>query len=136
MFREAIQDLKDRHLDRLRVFYLLTREPVDATLLSGRLDQARCADLLKEFCSGASVDAAYLCGPESMIMGCKEALLASGLTEDQIRYELFTSAGAAKPEAPRAEVWSLTAHEKMILVYPNYSQYVNISFLRDKKELF
>jgi ring-1,2-phenylacetyl-CoA epoxidase subunit PaaE len=103
MFREAIQDLKDRHLDRLRVFYLLTREPVDATLLSGRLDQARCADLMKEFCSGASVDAAYLCGPESMIMGCKEALRTFGLTEDQIRFELFTSAGAAKPEAPRAE---------------------------------
>ena len=72
--------------------------------MSGRLDQGRCADLMKEFCSGASVDAAYLCGPESMILGCKEALLAFGLAEDQIKFELFTSAGAAKPAAPRAEV--------------------------------
>ena len=100
MFREAIQDLKDRHLHRLRVFYLLTREPVDATLLSGRLDQARCAELMKEFCSGTSVDATYLCGPESMILGCQDAF---GLAEDQIRFELFTSAGAAHPAVPRAE---------------------------------
>ena len=76
---------------------------MDATLLSGRLDQARCADLMKEFCSGTAVDAAYLCGPESMILGC-EALLAFGLAEDQIKFELFTSAGAANPppRAPRA----------------------------------
>ena len=39
MFREEIQDLKDRFLDRLRVFHLLTREPVDAELLSGRMDE-------------------------------------------------------------------------------------------------
>ena len=85
------------------MFYLLTREPVDATLLSGRLTK-RCADLMKEFCSGTSVDAAYLCGPESMILGCKEALPAFGLTEDQIKFELFTSAGAADLP-PRAPKW-------------------------------
>ncbi len=106
MFREVIQDLKDLHLDRLRVFYLLTREPVDATLLSGRLDQARCTELMKEFCRGTSVDAAYLCGPESMILGCKEALFAFGLSEDQIRFELFTSAGAANPQTQKTEAAS------------------------------
>ncbi len=96
MFREELQDLKDRHLDRLRLFYLLTREPVDAELLSGRLDQNRCAGLLSQFCSGRRVDAAYLCGPEAMILSCKEALLAHGLSEDDVRFELFTTAGSAE----------------------------------------
>ena len=77
MFREELQDLKDRFLDRLRVFYLLTREPVDADLLSGRLDEARCKGLLETFCQGRSLDAAYLCGPEAMIMSCKDALVAA-----------------------------------------------------------
>ena len=96
MFREELQDLKDRHLDRLRLFYLLTREPVDAELLSGRLDQNRCAGLLSQFCSGRRVDAAYLCGPEAMILSCKEALLAHGVAEEDVRFELFTTAGSAE----------------------------------------
>jgi len=98
MFREELQDLKDRHLDRLRLFYLLTREPVDAELLSGRLDQDRCAGLLSQFCSGRRVDAAYLCGPEAMILSCKDALVAHGVAEDDVRFELFTTAGSAKRE--------------------------------------
>ena len=99
MFREALQDLKDRFLDRLRVFYLLTREPVDADLLSGRLDQARCKGLLETFCQGRSLDAAYLCGPEAMIMSCKDALVAAGMAEGDVKFELFTATGAAKPKA-------------------------------------
>ena len=96
MFREALQDLKDKHLDRLRVFYLLTREPVDAELLSGRLTGDRCGHMLQAFCAEARPDVAYLCGPEEMILGCKDALLAFGMAEDAIRFELFTTAGAAK----------------------------------------
>ena len=96
MFREELQDLKDRHMDRLRLFYLLTREPVDAELLSGRLDKARCTGLLNVFCQGRKVDAAYLCGPEGMIMSCKEALQDANVPEEAIRFELFTSASAAK----------------------------------------
>ena len=103
MFREALQDLKDIHLNRLRLFSLLTREPVDAELLSGRLDQERCAQMLQTFCAEAKPDVAYLCGPEAMIMGCKDALVDFGLAEDQIKFELFTSASAAKPAAPKSE---------------------------------
>tara|TARA_X000000950_G_C13872382_1_gene643458 strand:- start:1020 stop:2084 length:1065 start_codon:yes stop_codon:yes gene_type:complete len=103
MFREELQDLKDRFLDRFRVFYLLTREPVDADLLSGRLDQARCKGLLDTFCLGRSLDAAYLCGPEAMIMSCKDALIEAGMAEGDVKFELFTSAGAAKPQAKVVE---------------------------------
>ena len=103
MFREELQDLKDRFLDRLRLFYLLTREPVDADLLSGRLDQARCKGLLETFCQGRSLDAAYLCGPEPMIVSCKDALIEAGMAEGDVKFELFTSAGAAKPKAKVVE---------------------------------
>ena len=99
MFREELQDLKDRHMDRLRLFYLLTREPVDAELLSGRLDKARCTGLLNAFCQGRKVDAAYLCGPEGMIMSCKEALQDANVPEEAIRFELFTSSSALKAPA-------------------------------------
>jgi ring-1,2-phenylacetyl-CoA epoxidase subunit PaaE len=95
MFREALQDLKDRHLNRLRLFYLLTREPVDADLLSGRLDGERCASLLSTFFQGQTPDAAYLCGPEPMILACRDALVAHGMPESEVRFELFTTSGDA-----------------------------------------
>ena len=99
MFREELQDLKDRFLERLRLFHLLTREPVDAELLSGRLDKARCASLLSTFCQGRAIDAAYLCGPEGMIMECKNALMEAGVPEGDVRFELFTTAGATQAKA-------------------------------------
>lgn len=99
MFREELQDLKDRHMGRLRLFYVLTREPVDAELLSGRMDEERCAGLLTKFCQGPKVDAAYLCGPEAMILSCKKALLAHGVAESDVRFELFTTAGSVPKEA-------------------------------------
>ena len=101
MFREELQDLKDRHMDRLRLFYLLTREPVDAELLSGRLDKARCTGLLNAFCQGRKVDAAYLCGPEGMIMSCKEALQDANVPEEAIRFELSRLPMPAKPQRKR-----------------------------------
>lgn len=100
MFREELQDLKDRYMGRLRLFYVLTREPVDAELLSGRMNKERCAGLLTKFCQGPKVDAAYLCGPEAMILSCKEALLAHGVAESDVRFELFTTAGSAEKVAP------------------------------------
>ena len=102
MFREELQDLKDRFLERLRLFHLLTREPVDAELLSGRLDKARCESLLSTFCQGRAIDAAYLCGPESMIMECKDALIEAGVAEGDVRFELFTTAGATQTKAKAA----------------------------------
>ena len=90
-------------MDRLRTFYLLTQEPVDAELLSGRLDRERCANLLDVFCQGRAVDAAYLCGPEAMILSCKEALIEADLPESDIRFELFTTAGAKNAPGEAAQ---------------------------------
>ena len=38
MFREAIEELKDRHIGRLSVFYVLSRESQDIDILNGRVD--------------------------------------------------------------------------------------------------
>src|SRR5919202_950508 len=40
MFRETLEELKDRHLDRLSVFHVLSREQQDIPVLNGRLDGA------------------------------------------------------------------------------------------------
>ncbi|BCB81038.1 hypothetical protein GCM10022251_61470 [Phytohabitans flavus] len=46
MFAEELADLKDVHPERLHVVHVLSREPQEARLLSGRIDAARLAELL------------------------------------------------------------------------------------------
>lgn len=99
MFRDAVQDLKDRYLSRFRVFHILTREPSDVELLSGRIDAAKCAALFGE--SGAipaqSHDLAFLCGPEEMMDTVAASLAANGLDPAAIRRELFLNADSPQP---------------------------------------
>tara|TARA_B100000683_G_C12464016_1_gene545246 strand:- start:15 stop:1079 length:1065 start_codon:yes stop_codon:yes gene_type:complete len=95
IYRDEIAELKDRYMDRFQLFHLLTREPLDAELFAGRLDKERCGRMFKEVLDPNSFDIAYLCGPESMMMDCKEALVEAGMEESQVKFELFTSTSNA-----------------------------------------
>lgn len=100
IFREALSELKDRYLDRLRLFHILTREPQDIELLNGRLDEQRCKDLLKSgWIQIENYDAAFLCGPEEMIFACKAALESEGMPTANIRFELFTTSSSASSKS-------------------------------------
>jgi ring-1,2-phenylacetyl-CoA epoxidase subunit PaaE len=47
MFKEELEDLKNRHLTRLALHPVFSREQVDSPLNSGRLDRAKVADFLR-----------------------------------------------------------------------------------------
>ncbi|MBN8898869.1 MAG: hypothetical protein J0H35_11905 [Rhodospirillales bacterium] len=47
MFRGVLEDLKDRHLARLSVFHVLSREQQDVPILNGRLDAEKLRVLLR-----------------------------------------------------------------------------------------
>lgn len=96
IFKERLHDLKDRFLGRLRLFHLLTREPMELELFHGRLDKDRCTRILNSgLLPAGEIGAAWLCGPESMITDCRDALRDAGVPEDRVHFELFTSAGSA-----------------------------------------
>jgi ring-1,2-phenylacetyl-CoA epoxidase subunit PaaE len=109
IFREVLQDLKDRFLGRFSLHFFLTREPVEAPLFHGRIDGARLQKLRDAgFWAAETTNRFFLCGPESMILGCKEALLQAGVEESAIQFELFTTSGAGKAASagPSVEVAS------------------------------
>ena len=98
MFRDAIQDLKDRYLSRFRPFHILSREPSDVELLTGRLDARKCKAF---FCLSGAVpartyDRAYLCGPEAMMDLVAAALTEHGLGASDIHRELFLNPDSAR----------------------------------------
>ena len=100
MFREELQDLKDRYLGRLVLLFVMSREPQDVELFSGRIDRAKCDALLETWIDPASVRTAFVCGPEEMTHAVVESLAAHGLAGERVRTELF----AAAPRAPGAFV--------------------------------
>jgi ring-1,2-phenylacetyl-CoA epoxidase subunit PaaE len=89
MFVEELSDLKDRYPDRLQVVHVLSREPQDAELLSGRLDADRLGRLLDALVPAETVDEWFLCGPYRMVLDAKAVLGARGVPADRIRTELF-----------------------------------------------
>ncbi|MEL6572033.1 MAG: 2Fe-2S iron-sulfur cluster-binding protein [Pseudomonadota bacterium] len=91
MFREELEDLKNQHLGRLNVIHVLEDESQEIDLFRGRVDGEKCAALFRTWIDIASVDMAFICGPEPMMLAISDALAAHGLSQDQIRFELFAS---------------------------------------------
>ncbi|QFS83511.1 1,2-phenylacetyl-CoA epoxidase subunit PaaE [Roseivivax sp. THAF197b] len=105
MFREELEDLKNTHLGRLSVIHVLEDEGQEIDLFSGRIDAEKMEALFRHWIDAASVDTAFICGPEPMMLTIAESLRAHGLSDDQIKFELF----AASPPRRNAPVQSASA---------------------------
>lgn len=106
MFREELEDLKNRHLGRLSVLHILEAEAQEIDLFTGRIDAAKCAALFRTWIDLPSVDTAFICGPEPMMLAIAAALRQHGLTDSQIKFELFAS---GQPGRARKRVASTAA---------------------------
>ena len=102
IFKEALEDLKDRHLGRLAVHHVLSREAQDIPLLHGRLDAEKIESLVRASLPGREVDHAFLCGPQGVIEAARAALAGLGVPADHVHLELFTPDLPVSPaSAPR-----------------------------------
>ncbi|WP_026620808.1 ring-1,2-phenylacetyl-CoA epoxidase subunit PaaE (plasmid) [Ensifer sp. WSM1721] len=97
MFREELEDLKNLYLGRLSVLHILESEVQDIDLFTGRLDAAKCAGLFRNWIDLASVDTAFICGPEPMMLTVAAALREHGVRDEQIKFELFASSQPGRP---------------------------------------
>ena len=89
MFREELEDLKNRYMGRLTIIHIL-ESGQDMELFEGRVDQAKCDALFKHWIQIDNIDTAFICGPEPMMLAIAEALKTNGLGDDQIKFELFS----------------------------------------------
>ncbi|MCL2585084.1 MAG: 2Fe-2S iron-sulfur cluster-binding protein [Streptosporangiales bacterium] len=89
MFADDIADLKDAHPARMRTVHVLSREPQEIELLSGRLDADRLKVLLPSLVSADDVDHWWLCGPYGLVTGAAAVLGELGADARRIHRELF-----------------------------------------------
>lgn len=104
MFREELEDLKNRNMGRLNIVHVLESEAPEIDLFSGRLDRAKCDLLFERWVDVAGAHMALICGPEPMMLAVADALREKGVPDARIKFELFASAqpGKAKARAPAA----------------------------------
>ena len=95
MFREELDDLKNRHLARLSLHHVFSREAQDAPLFNGRLEEPCITAFLRSLVPAKSVDEAFVCGPAGMIDAAVAALAAAGVSEDRVHVERFGDVNAA-----------------------------------------
>ncbi len=110
LFREALEELKDRHMGRFSLFHVLSQEQQDVPVLNGRLDGEKVRLLLRHIVPVEAVDHAFVCGPGAMIDEVEAALLGLGLRRDQVHAERFVSALGGKPRPKPTPAQTETPH--------------------------
>ncbi|RLQ88787.1 1,2-phenylacetyl-CoA epoxidase subunit PaaE [Notoacmeibacter ruber] len=91
MFREELEDLKNTYLGRFSLLHILKSEAGESELFGGRIDRAKLDRLFEVWIDPESIDTAFICGPEALMLVIAQALREHGLDDSRIKFELFAS---------------------------------------------
>ncbi|MDQ1698029.1 MAG: ring,2-phenylacetyl-CoA epoxidase subunit PaaE [Frankiaceae bacterium] len=98
IFLEALEDLKNRYVERLQVIHVFSREQQASPLLNGRLTGGKLRELAGTLLDVSSYDEVFVCGPEPMTLEARDTLVELGADPTHVHLELF---GSHAPTAPR-----------------------------------
>ena len=96
MFAEELEDLKNRYLNRLSLYHVISDETQEVALFNGLLNQEKCAQFLDTLIPAAGIDTAFICGPAPMMDAAEAALAAVGVPKEKVFIERF---GTPPPQA-------------------------------------
>ncbi|MGA2399925.1 MAG: 2Fe-2S iron-sulfur cluster-binding protein [Steroidobacteraceae bacterium] len=99
MFLEDTLALKNRHLGKFAVYFVMSREPQHAPLLNGHIDAAKIEALGAQISDIAHADEYFVCGPGDMVDAVRDAIRRLN-PEAPVRLERFAAAPAASSRAP------------------------------------
>jgi ring-1,2-phenylacetyl-CoA epoxidase subunit PaaE len=97
MFKEEIEDLKNRYMTRLTLQHVFSDEFTDAPLNHGVMNRDKIGEFFGTLIEAGRVDHVYVCGPFQMNDEAEAALVAAGVAEERIHIERFGVAQAAVP---------------------------------------
>jgi len=148
MFKEEIEDLKNRYLTRAVLHHVFSDEQTDAPLNHGLMNRDKIGEFLgarkagharpaprggssgpaepdpleRALVPASTIDHAFVCGPYQMNDEAEAALLAAGVAEDRIHIERF---GVA-PQAAGAPVGAVIHEAK-----PGDAELARVTIIRD-----
>lgn len=93
IFKEELEALKDKFIDRFRIYHVLSREKTEAAINNGRIDIEKLDLFFDKIIDLNRCDEFFLCGPEEMIFCIKGYLAGKGVPPEKVHFELFTVPG-------------------------------------------
>lgn len=90
IFKEALEALKNKFLQRFQLIHVLSRERTDADINFGRID-ANKLNQLAALVNYKKTDEFFICGPEEMIFCIKDFLTEQSIDSKKIHFELFAA---------------------------------------------
>lgn len=114
IFKEELEALKNKYLQRFNLIHILSREKADTPLNYGRINTEKHKQL-QQVINYTTINEFFICGPEAMIFETRDYLLQLGINKKQIHFELFTSSQATtkyitqqKDNTPASAAYELT----------------------------
>lgn len=101
IFKEQIEDLRDKYLTRFQLIHTLSGEIQEAPITNGRLDGAKLSQFFETLIDPKKLDHVYVCGPNEMILSCVAASEQEGIAADRIYKEIFGIPSAMPSRMPR-----------------------------------
>ncbi|MDH4392329.1 MAG: 2Fe-2S iron-sulfur cluster-binding protein [Aquabacterium sp.] len=150
MFKEELDDLKNKHMQRLVLHHVFSDEPTghddphgaahlppegaasglgaalraDAPLNMGLVNRDKLGEFLRSVVPAGDISHAYICGPFQMNDEAEAALLAAGVPEDRIHIERF---GVAPQVGAAGAAVGAVVHEAL----PGDAEEARIVIVRD-----
>ncbi len=135
MFKEEIEDLKNKYLTRLVLHHVFSDEHTDAPINMGMLNRDKVGEFLTALVPAATIDHAFICGPFQMNDEAEAALLTAGVAEERIHIERFgvaPTAGAA-PGAVIHETRPEDSDAKVVIIRDGFAR--EIDFRKDQPSI-
>jgi ring-1,2-phenylacetyl-CoA epoxidase subunit PaaE len=126
MFKEEIEDLKNRFMARLSLHHVFSGEDTELPLHHGVMNRDKLGEFLGRIVDAKSIDHAFVCGPYQMNDEAEAALLAGGVPEERIHIERFGVAPSAAAGAD-AQAAGAVEHETK----PGDAERARITIVRD-----
>ena len=86
IFKDELEALKDKYMQRLTVHYIFSREQTEAGFNYGRIDDEKLKQLSR-LVNFNSIDHFFICGPEPLIYSTRDFLINNGIDTDKIHFE-------------------------------------------------
>lgn len=129
IFKEDLEQLKNKFLTRFELVYVYSREKVGNELQEGRLDKEKIELFGETFFKGRKFDEVFVCGPKPMIFAVKEIFEAAGYDSHRIHFELFDTQQKESEQNREKEVSQNTdkVESNVTVILDDEEFYLNLS---------
>lgn len=95
IFYDKLNELHNKYTGRFFLYYVFSQTKLDGHLF-GRIERSTVNFVLKNKHKEVEFENFYLCGPNEMISQVKDILKDNNISENNIKFELFTTAETEK----------------------------------------